>query len=360
MKGWQLHSFGDFRLEDVPVPQVKPRWVLVKVKVVQPSVTDTEKIEGVAVSQHDRVSRMLKEGKRIQPGHEFCGQVVELGDGVTTLRVGDRVSTPGHMYCGQCVMCRSGEVDQCLSEIGLMFEIPGAFAEYVCIPEWGLVKIPDGPTDNEVATLQPLSACVSYVRSARIEMGESIVVLGQGVIGLGCLQIARITGGGLLIGVDIRRENLELASKCGADMVIDAAKTDPVEEVKRLTDGKGADVVFDAAGGSSKHELSGFETAQQAFKMVRRGGKVIQAAVLEGTMSLDAPFVKGKSIRYIFPDGGGHESMSYAAFLVASKRVLVEPQITHILQGLENLPEAMKITANKAAYRATNPAQIVV
>ncbi|MFC1934629.1 zinc-binding dehydrogenase, partial [Chloroflexota bacterium] len=326
-----------------------------------PSVTDTLTIEGTVMHPATlRLNQMMKEGKSLQFGHEFCGEVTELGEGVTTLRVGDRVSSSAHIYCGECAMCRSGKMDRCLSPMTLGAEIPGAFAEYICLPEWGLVKIPDGPTDNEVATFQTLQSCVAMVRSAQIEMGDSVVVLGQGPIGLGCLQVAGVAGGGPLIGVDVRAENLEIAGKCGADVVIDATKEDPVAEVNRLTDGVGADVVFEAAGGSSKHGLAGFKTIQQALQMVRQGGKVVQAAVLDGTMNLDAPFMRGRGIRYIFPDYGGQETMRYAIFLVASKRVLVKPQITHILQGLENLPEAMKITANKAAYRATNPAQIIL
>lgn len=360
MKAWRLHQFSDFRLDDVPIPTVKAGWVLVKVIVVQPSVTDGEMMEGMAHMFKGRLSKMMEEGRPVQRGHEYSGVIVEVGEGVTTLKVGDRVSSPAVIPCGQCAMCRSCKMDRCLSPLLVGAEIPGAFAEYMCLPEWGLVKIPDGPTENEIATFQPLSECVEYVRSAQIEMGGSVVVLGQGPIGLGCLQIAKLVGSGLLIGVDVREENLELSSKYGADVVIDAAKTDPVEQVKRLTEDVGADVVFETAGGSSKHGLAGFKTIQQAFQMVRRGGRVVQAANLVGMMELDTALMRGRSIRYVFPDRGGQESMRLVALLVASRRVLVEPQITHKLQGLENLLEAMKITANKGAYHATNPAQIVL
>lgn len=94
--------------------------------------------------------------------------------------------------------------------------------------------------------------------------------------------------------------------------------------------------------------------------MVRTGGKIIQIANLEGLLELDPVLMRSKNISLVFPSGGGAEALRYAAFLVATKRVKVEPQISHVMHGLEKVPEAMEITANKVKYRATNPVQIVV
>ena len=361
MKAWRLYGPGDLRLDELPVPEVKPGWVLVKVKVVQPSVTDVEVIEGATPLLRKSLARMLERRGPAQRGHEYCGEVAEIGEGVTTLKPGDRVSSGASLYCGQCAMCRTGRTSQCLSPIRISAEIPGTFAEYVCIPEWGLVKIPEGPTDNEVATFQPLSSCVNCVRDAQINMGDTVVVLGQGPIGLGCLQISKLAGAGLLVGVDIRDENIQLAHKFGADIVIDARQTDPVEEVKRLTEGAGADIVFECAAGGAKYGLSAFKTVEQAFSMTRHSGKVIQAAVIVGEMNLDVELLQRKRVKYIFPStGDSAESLRRAAFLVARGRIQVGPQITHVLHGLEKFPEALEITANKVKYHATNPAQIVL
>lgn len=360
MKAWRFHDYGDFRLEDVPLPEVKRGWVLVKVKVVQPAVVDKGLIEGMSHIYQTRIAKMLSEGKPVQPGHEYCGEVVEIGQDVTTLQVGDRVCSAAYAHCGTCGMCRSGKESKCLSPMTIGVEIPGAFAEYMSMPEWGLVKVPDGPTDNEVAAFQPLSGCVADVRSADIKMEDTVVVLGQGAMGLGCLQIAKLAGAGLLIAADVRPESLDLARDFGANMVVDCREADPVKEVRRLTGDYGADVVFEAAGGRRGDGLAGFQTVQQALQMVRVGGKVIQVANLEGIMELDTVLMRTKRIRYIFPDSAGVESLRCAAFLVASKRIKLGPQITHVLHGLEKLPEAIEITANKAKYRASNPAQIVV
>ncbi|MFC1986815.1 zinc-binding dehydrogenase [Chloroflexota bacterium] len=358
MKAWRLYGPGDFRLDEVPVPKIEARSVLVKVKVVQPSVTDTEVIKGEVITPSSR--QTLAEGKPVQRGHEYCGEVVEIGGGVTSLQVGDRVSSAGAVYCGSCRMCLLGRHSECLSPHQIGGDIPGAFAEYMCLPEVGVVKIPDGPTDNEVAALQPLTSCTGSVYSAEIHMGDTVVVLGQGVMGLGVLQVARLASAGLLIAVDVRPKNLDLSSKYGASHTINAKQTDVLAEVSRLTSGSGADIVFDAAGGGPKYGLSGFETVRQAFQMVRSGGKVIESAGLEGTLELDIGPMQHNKIRYILPLRGSTEFLKLAAFWVASGRIQLGPQITHVLNGLENLTQAVEITENKAKYGAINPAQVVL
>lgn len=357
MKAWRLHAYRDHRLEEVPLPEVKPGWALVKVKVVQVAIAEAGHLEGMPHKKEARITKMLSEGKPIILGHEFCGEVAELGAGVTTLKVGDRVSTAATFACGTCPRCLSGL--ECRSRLALNVEIPGAFAEYTCLPAHGLIKIPEGPTDNEVAAMQPLLDCLHQVRSADIRIGDTVVVLGQGVMGLGCLQIARLSGAGPLIAVDIRPEALDVARNYGADIVINAAEVDPVAEVKRLTD-DGADIVLEEAGGRPKDGLSGFKTLDQALHMVREGGKIIQAANLEGRLDLDPVFMRSRRIRYIFPGAGSPKDFAYILYLVATGRLKIAPQISHVMHGLEKVPEALEITVNKARYRATNPVQIVV
>ncbi|MFH1651426.1 MAG: zinc-binding dehydrogenase [Chloroflexota bacterium] len=360
MKAWRLHGFGDHRLEEMPVPETRPGWVLLKVRVVQFAVTEAGLIAGMGHLYRERIGKMLAEGRPVQLGHEFCAEVVEIGEGVTKLQVGDRVSQPGSFRCGTCAGCRTNR--DCLSPMTIPFDALGAFAEYTTMPERALVKIPEGPTDNEAAALQPLGVCVNFVKNAQINMGDTVVVLGQGAMGLGCLQIARLAGAGQLIGVDRRPESLQLALDFGATAVVNAAETDPVEEVRRLTGGVGADVVFELAGGRVSSGLAGLETLQQAILMLRRGGQIIEGANLEGTIDLDAVQMRNRCIRYIFPTFAHAQDvdLAYAAFLVATGRVKVGPQISHVVHSLEKLPEAAGITENKAKYRATNPAQIVV
>lgn len=257
-------------------------------------------------------------------------------------------------------MCLSGRGHDCLSPLSLGVDVPGALAEYIIFPETGLAKIPAGPTDSEIAAFQPLSDGVSMVRNAEIRMGDTVVVLGQGAMGLGVLQIAKLAGAGRLVAVDVRPETLKLARGFGANFAINSRETDPVNEVKGITGDYGADIVFDMAGGRPKDGLSGYQTVEQAIQMVRTGGKIILGASLEGPMELNPVIMRTKCIRCIFPPHGDVKTLEYAAFLVASERLRVQPQISHVLHGLENVPQALKITVDKARYQATNAPQIIV
>lgn len=361
MKAWRLLAVGDHRLVEVPLPSVGDRDVLVKVKVVQASVTDSEVLKGLSATPSSRlIPKWLAEGRPVQRGHEYCGEVVEAGKGVISLRVGDRVSSPSRVYCGSCKRCVAGRFSECLSPHHIGGDIPGAFAEYMSIAEWGVVKMPTALTDNEIATLQSLCSCVSSVHSAGIAMGDSVVILGQGAMGLGILQAARLAGAGQLIAVARRPETLALSRKLGAYETINTREVDVVSEVLRLTDGIGADVVFDAAGGNTAYGLSGFQTVAQAFRMVRSGGKVVQTATLDAAMELDVVSMRARAISYVFPEPASISSMELAALWMATGRIEVKSQITHVLHGLDRLPEAIDITENKAKYGAISAAQVVV
>ncbi|MFC2042252.1 zinc-binding dehydrogenase [Chloroflexota bacterium] len=360
MKAWRMHGVDDVRLDEVPMPVLRPGWVLIKVRVFQVSVTEAMRIKGGAHYKTGVAQKMFSQGIPVQMGHEFCGEVVEVTEGVETVRVGDKVSASGYVACGECSECKAGRRGKCLATQMTGVEVPGAFAEYFALPDYVLAKLPDDISWNEGATIQPLSAAFDAVKGAELQMNDTIVVIGLGNMGLGCMQIARVSGAGLTIGIDIRQESLDLAKKLGADTVVDATKTDPVKKVKELTGGVGPDVVFEVAGGSPEEGLSGVTTLNQALNMVMYQGKVIEIANLPGLIELDSTIPKGKRIKIIFPLGGSRESQSAAARLVVSKRVQIAPMISHVLQGIEKFPEALDITANKAKYKATNPAQVIV
>lgn len=360
MKAWRMHAFGDVRFEEVPMPELKPGWVLAKVRVVQPSVTEIGMMEDPQFYIWGG-QQAFAEGGVVQPGHEFCGDVVEIKGDLKTLRVGDKVSTVGALPCGECEACLAGRVHEC-KDVGFIGRnIPGAFAEYIAVPERACIKMPDGISYSEGAAVQPLSSAFTSVESAQLRMGDTVVVMGQGVMGLGCMQISRVSGAGLIIGVDVRQEALDMSKRLGADAVVDASKDDPVEAIRDLTHGFGADVVFDAASGRPEEGLSGSATFHQAVDIVAMPGKIVQTAGHPpGRLEIDPQMFRHKHMRYIYPPFGSALAMRRAAFLVAAKRIQIAPTITHTLHGLEKMSEAWEITANKAKYKAINPAQVVV
>jgi threonine dehydrogenase-like Zn-dependent dehydrogenase len=349
------------RLDTLPVPEVKPGWVILKTRVVQPSITEVIRSQGLATGSSDDIKKAIEERAPVQLfGHEFCAEVIEVGDGVKDMMPGDRVVGGAKIPCGECSLCRSGTGHLCRRGPHIGIHIPGMFAEYGCVPAVALAKVPDTISDSEGACIQPLTAAVTAAETADIEVGDTVAVFGQGVMGLGCMQVARSSGAREVIGVDIRTESLELATKLGADHVVNATKVDPVKAIIELTDGFGVDVVFETAGGSRKQGLAGTETIMPAISSVRDCGKVIQVAQIGETAQLDLLMFRKKNVVYKFSRPQTPRTLLHTIALVATKRVQVAPLVTHILDGIEKVPDAFEITSNKAKYGALNPAQVVV
>src|SRR5262245_1849191 len=224
------------RLEEVPYPELKPGWSIVKTKVVHPSVTEVQLFYGERSNSYDKVKKALTKGPQQLFGHEFCAEIVDVDEkNQYGLRAGDRVGVT-HTHIGT---------------IGL--DSPGCFPKYASIPPEPLARFPGGVTDWEVAAIQPLTSCIFDVTA----LGDTVLVLGQGVMGLNCTQVAKAAGADTVIGVDRRDDILQMAQKLGADITINAAKENVVERVMELTDGQGVPFVIEAASGSPKMGLSG-------------------------------------------------------------------------------------------------------
>ena len=342
IKGWVTYDFNDMRLEEVPYPKLKPGWAIVKTKVVQPSVTEVQLFYGERSNSYDKVKKKLAEGPQQLFGHEFCGEIVEIDDkNEFGLGVGDRVGAT-HTHIGT---------------IGRDF--PGCFSEYAAIPLDALAKMPAGVTDWEVAAIQPLTSCIFDVRSMGITLGDTVLVLGQGVMGLNCTQVAKVAGADVVIGVDRRDDILALARELGADVTINASKENVVDRVMELTHGKGVPFVIEAASGSPRMGLSGGSTVSDAVACVAAGGKVLSIPHFHEPVTLDFNYLRAKRVTYMFPpELATPKQMALAARLIAQKRIKIDPMITHKLEGLEKIPDSLEITANKAKYGALNPAQV--
>jgi threonine dehydrogenase-like Zn-dependent dehydrogenase len=179
-------------------------------------------------------------------------------------------------------------------------------------------------------------------------------------MGLECMQIARLSGAGQVITVDVRDEACRVSKELGADHALNAAEDDPVAAIRDLTAGNGADVVFECAGGSPKQGLAGQKTVMQAVDAVRSGGKIIGVSWFGQPLEIDIDTLRERSLRYLFPDISTRGHLEHTVHLVAAGRVRLKPTITHVLQGIEKVPEAFEITANKGKYKAINPAQVVI
>jgi threonine dehydrogenase-like Zn-dependent dehydrogenase len=361
MKAWRFHAFNDMRLDDVPEPICGPNHVIVEPLCVQPSVTEAQLAFGIPTLAYDRVKRRLETDAPIQLfGHEFCARIIEVGRNVKRFQPGERVAARAKLPCGDCPLCRSEKSNLCRKGPVIGFDLPGCFSERAILPEIALVKVDDRISDNEAACLQSLSDSVAAVETAQLQMADTVAIFGQGSMGLECLQIARLSGAGMTITVDVRDEACRMSRDLGADHALNARSIDVVATIRDLTGGNGADVVFECAGGSPKQGLAGHQTVMQAIDAVRSGGKIIGVSWFGGPLEMNIDLLRERSLRYLFPDISTQAHLEHTVRLVASGRVRLKPTITHVLQGIGEVPRAFEITANKGRYKAINPAQVMM
>ncbi|MFQ5891288.1 MAG: L-threonine 3-dehydrogenase [Candidatus Methanofastidiosia archaeon] len=243
-------------LMEVEVPATEPQDVLVKVKATSICGSDLHLyIWNSWASSRVELPRIM--------GHEFCGEVVEVGKDVSTHSVGDYVSCKTHIICNRCYQCRIGRGDICQNLKIIGFERDGSFAEYIAIPAQN-AWINSPHLKPEIATLQePLGNAVHTVFSGEVA-SKNVTVLGCGPIGLMSVALSKIGGATKVFATDINPYRLRLAEKMGADFVLDA-REDVVSEILGETLGEGVDVVL---------EMSGSPVAlKQGFKIIRNGGR---------------------------------------------------------------------------------------
>lgn len=243
MKALVLTGPSQFELQDVPSPQPGPGEVLIKVMACGICGSDVHGMDGST-------------GRRQPPvimGHEASGVVDGLGEGVTDLAVGDRVTFDSTVYCGSCSYCRSGKINLCdeRNVIGVScddYNRPGAFAEYLVVPARVVYRFGPALDFAKACMVEPLSIAFHAVGLTPLPLGATVLVIGAGIIGQMVTQTVRRAGCGELIVADLENTRLAVAARHGADKTINSSQTDLVTEVKKLTQGRGVDVVLEAVG----------------------------------------------------------------------------------------------------------------
>lgn len=255
MRAAVLTEPGRIELRQVPVPSCGPGDVLVAVRRAGICGTDIHMFNG----------HFARDSLPIIPGHEFSGVIAATGSAATRHAVGTPVVADINVGCGNCYFCRKNEVLLCsdIKQIGIHRD--GGFAEYVLVPEAHIIPIPDDMPMDVAAVVEPLSCIVRSFQRNRVHAGQSVVVLGAGPIGNLHVQMARLVGAAPIVAVDLNANRLKAAAAAGADFTVaDPAEVEPL--VRRLTDGRGADVVIESVGLPALYE--------QAFRLVRPGGQV--------------------------------------------------------------------------------------
>lgn len=364
MKAIVCQDFGESSVEEIPRPEPAENEVLLEVVRIQLSVTECQLFMGEELHKYKRVREKIHNGDGRLFGHELGGRVVETGKRVDGLEVGDRVYAPGKITCSTCDYCKAGYPEFCRNPDSIGFYKTGGLAEYIAVPPEPLCKLPEEVSDLEAAALQPYEASLHYVIES-VAPGDKVVLMGTGVMGYGCGQFAMQAGADRVIAIDVVPQKLDLASQKGM-IPVDARRSDPVEQVRELTDGMGADVVFEAVGGDQNHVTDGEDPLAQAFTMVRQGGTIGQVGLITGEMAVNPSTFRNKRVNWTSPIIHNYSLTpgvtigDLTASMVASDRISVDEYVTHELRGLESFAQAVDITLNKEEYDALGPAQLVL
>ncbi len=318
MKAAVLHGAKDIRMETVPDPVCESHGIIIKVKVC-----------GVCGSDLHVYKRDGQNGTIF--GHEFSGDVAEVGSQVQGIKPDMRVTAAGFRPCGKCFWCREGKMHRCSNMALLGYQFPGAMAQYVHIPFAVLGRsvfpLPEELTYEDGASVEPLSISYFSVNRAQPKENETIAVIGLGVIGQYAIQVLKAMGVAKILASGRRPVRLETARICGADLVIDAAKDDAVKTIMEVTSNLGVNTVVECAGMQA--------TFDQSVAMVRGGGKIMLVGIYEEPLTWDPLHVISKNITLIGCLGGNFPS---AIELLKSGKVKTKSMVTHTF----SLDEAAK------------------
>lgn len=247
---------GEIVIQEVPVPQITPHEILIEVECCGICGTDYSIYTG----------KYSQEYLPLIPGHEFSGRVAAVGETVSQFCVGDRVTADINLSCGVCFYCTHGQKLTCPDFRQLGIHINGAFAEYVKAPAEQVHRLPDTVSYEIGAFVEPVSCAVHAAKAMNISLGSSVVVVGDGTLGILHTQIAKLRGAAPVILIGKHNKRMEAAQKMGVDYVIDMNIHDVVDSVKKLTEGRGADFVIESVGTPETYELS--------LSLTRPGGRL--------------------------------------------------------------------------------------
>jgi 2-desacetyl-2-hydroxyethyl bacteriochlorophyllide A dehydrogenase len=279
-QGVVIHGQEDFRYQDLELPEPGEEEVLVEIESCGICAADPKIYYGTAY-----FAKAAYSYAPIVAGHEFMGRVLQLGPGAGEkfgLAIGDRAIPENIVPCGQCYYCRRGQYNLC--EPHAIFGIVkynGGWARHMIYPKGAIIhKVPETVGWQDAATIEPLACAIHGVNRAKIQFGETVVVIGGGPIGLFMVQAAKLKNPRMVIAVDRHDTRLKVAKELGADVVINPTKADAVAQVKALTeDGVGCDIVLEAAGSNA--------SVLMAVELLRRGGRLMECAVFAENVSFD-------------------------------------------------------------------------
>jgi L-iditol 2-dehydrogenase len=337
MKACVLHAIGDLRVEDVPLPQPERGEVLLRVGAC-----------GICGSDIPRVFTKGTYTFPTIPGHEFAGTVAEVGPGGDADLIGRRAAAFPLIPCGTCEACQAGAFAQCSDYNYLGSRCDGGFAEFVRVPEWNLLPVPETLSLEEAAMVEPAAVALHALRRGALEGGDSVMIFGAGPIGLLVALWAGALGAGKVLLCDIDLDKLRFAKKLGFTQLFDPRQSDVAAWAQKKT-GRGADLVIEASGSSAAFE--------SAMNCARTFGRVVLLGNPAGDMKLSQQAywailrkelqVTGtwNSVYSELPRNEWKMALEY----MASGKLDVKPLISH-RTSLEGLGEHLELMRDRTAF----------
>lgn len=332
MKAAVLYGDEDIRYEETAEPEIKPGFVKIRVKAC-----------GICGSD---IPRVLAGGAHYYPiilGHEFSGYVAEVGEGVSSLKEGDHVVGVPLIPCLKCDDCAKGYFSQCKNYSFVGSRIPGAYADYVLMPERNVVKIDEKIPFEHAAMFEPCTVSLHGVKVAKYQGGKTVAILGCGTIGLFALEWAKIFGAKKIVAFDIDPEPLATAQRVGADTVINTLEPDFMEKAMKETDGKGFDYVFETAGS--------VPTIKMAFELAGNKGTVGFIGTPTKEITFSKSLWENINRKELFVTGswmsGGDapypgSDWADAAHYIATGDMIIDPKMVFKKFKLENAYDAFQ------------------
>jgi len=323
-----LTGLRQVRLEERDEPAARPGWVVVRVEAASLCGTDTHQYDGRVDTPFPRV-----------PGHDFAGRIESVGDGVDPALVGAPVAVKPSLPCGECADCAAGRLADCPRKRLMGLWSDGCLTEKVAVPQVNVVPRPDGVEAWQAALLEPLAVGLNTVDRLRIVLGETVLILGQGPIGLALTRLCALSGAGRLIVTDAREAPFAVSREYGATDCVNVAETDATKAVMEFTDGRGADVVIETSGYPASSAL--------VLDVVRKEGKVAHIGWANDLPPLPVIPIMAKTLTIFGVGGnGGRGQYERSLELVRSGRIDLTPMVTH-RYPLEQVAEAFGTAASK-------------
>jgi len=323
MNALVYHAPHDYRYEKVPVPEVGPGEMLIKTKACGICAGDIKAYHGgIRIWGTDDSNRYIE--PPVIGGHEFYGEVVEIGEGVTGFAIGDSVLPEQIIPCNECPFCLAGKYWMCVDSAiyGFKAHGQGGFAEYTLINSHSIVhKLPSGFTPEQSVMVEPIACGMHAVEMGQIKHSDVVVLAGLGAIGTSMVNLIKLNLPRMIIAIEIKDHRIEMGKKYGADLVLNPLKCDVVAEIMKATNGLGCDLYIEASGAP--------QSVNQGLNALKNLGRYVQMGVFAEEVSADWNVIgDGKELTI----KGSHLSgLTYPSVIEGMKSGLIKTEglITH-------------------------------